>query len=637
MRVAGAPYNYTLVTSVAGLLDARLRHADPGSINRPDLFQRTVTCLIFGQTELQYYLRMSELLGQIERDIRSQPYFQQNFSNDGERFLAWYLRNVLMRTPIQARDDITDGSDDKQIDALIVDDELRRISILQGKFYNYRSVDGEPLREILAAWMQIQNLPALQENCNQRLKVKLEAVAEALQEDYEVVFELITTGSLTEAAKGDLASFQDSLSEFEHPGASISLVDSETLKARWDEAILRELPKLSHTVTLEKGRYLSLEVANFKTVLAALPLEDCLRFPGIREGTLFRRNVRQSLGLTNKVNKGLKQTLNSDNPQYFFLYHNGITALCEELELDAEKAELHLKGLSVVNGCQSLNTILSCSERIRNSEEARVLFRFYEIPQRDLADKISVYTNSQSAVKPRDLRSNDKRVLALKRSYETMYPDGYLVVKRGEERPADRNAEKTLDIVELAKCLMSWHGQRPNIANNENRLFDKHFELLFRSDYPPADILALHKWASVVQKKWDEGSLGLNEALLAAPSYSKFHLLFALQSCFSIASDQGDKIPFPSATLGPIESPDGVMSMAANCYNSALDIAVNEYTEKGKLFSPQNWLKAKDSILKIQGAVRMYMGLLGSMPGGPDLKASLRVPADQFTLRWAAD
>ncbi|MBP7142293.1 MAG: hypothetical protein KBA71_10330 [Opitutaceae bacterium] len=46
-----------------------------------------------------------------------------------------------------------------------------------------------------------------------------------------------------------------------------------------------------------------------------------------------------------------------------------------------------------------------------------------------MADKISIYTNSQSAVKPRDLRSNDKRVSALKRSYENAYGVGGSTLK----------------------------------------------------------------------------------------------------------------------------------------------------------------------------------------------------------------
>ena len=50
---------------------------------------------------------MGELLDRIKRDLHQDTYYGQNFANDGERFLAWYLRNVLLRTPVQARDDIT--------------------------------------------------------------------------------------------------------------------------------------------------------------------------------------------------------------------------------------------------------------------------------------------------------------------------------------------------------------------------------------------------------------------------------------------------------------------------------------------------------------------------------------------------
>ncbi|MEW6213157.1 MAG: AIPR family protein [Acidobacteriota bacterium] len=522
---------------------------------------------------------MNGILNQIRRDIQTDSFYQQNFANDGERFLAWYLRNIYLRTPVQARDDITDGANDKEIDGVIVDDEKRRVLVIQGKFYDQTAVDHAPLHEVLAAWLQIRNLPALQDNCNERLKVKLEAVAVALQDDYDVEFELVTTGRLTQSAQDDLKTFNDTISEFEHPEASIILVDEATLKARWDEAMAKDLPSLSHTFTLEPGKSLSLEVAHFKTVLAAIKLADCLQLPGIREGTLFRKNVRQALGLTNKVNKGLKQTINGENPQYFFLYHNGITALCEKLELVASTNQLVLNGLSIVNGCQSLNTILACSEKAKKAQDAYVLFRFYEIPQRDLADKISVNTNSQSAVKPRDLRSNDKRVLAMKRAYENTYRDGYFITKRGEERPADRDVNRTVDMALLAKLLMTWHCQRPNIAYNENKMFDKYFEQLFHSDYSPSDMLALHQWMRHIDRCWND-SLGLNQALMAAPSYSKFHLLFAIQACFCAASNQVDKVPAPSATEKVLNDPDSVITMAANCYNSALDAAISEYQEK---------------------------------------------------------
>jgi hypothetical protein len=577
---------------------------------------------------------MAEVLDIVKVDLKNDSYYLQNFPNEGQRFLAWYLRNCYNRTSIQSKDDITDGPNDKEFDAVIVDDEKRQIIVIQSKFYA-GSVDHQPLQEILAAWLQIQNLPALQASCNGKLQIKLEAVSAALEDGYEVVFELVTTGQLTTEAKNDLAAFQSTISEFEHPEASVTLVDSEVIRTRWTEAAGKELPKLTHIVALEPGRYLAADIANFKTVVAAVPLADCLKFPGISDGKLFRSNVRQFLGLTNKVSKGMKQTINGENPQYFFFYHNGLTALCEKLSLDTLSHQLKLDGLGIVNGCQSLTTILACSERVKSQPNTRVLVRFYEIPQRDLADKISVYTNSQSAVKPRDLRSNDKRVLALKKAYEGAYPAGYFITKRGEVRPPDRDETLNVEIGTLAKYLMAWHCRRPNIANNENKLFDKYFEQLFKADYSPIDIAGLAFWGQHIEKKWNSG-LPLNEALLASPSNSKFHLFYTIQQFFAAASNQLDKVPAPSATVA-YPHPDRLIEFAANCYNSALEAAVAEYQEKGKIFSPQNWLKAKDSLLKLSAAVNMFMSFMSSMPGGAELKKALVLAPNRFSLRWAAE
>jgi len=68
-------------------------------------------------------------------------YFQQRFANDGQRFVAWYLRNVLFRDMNETRDDITDGSGDKQIDAIVIDDDQALVRIIQGKFIQSGDAD----------------------------------------------------------------------------------------------------------------------------------------------------------------------------------------------------------------------------------------------------------------------------------------------------------------------------------------------------------------------------------------------------------------------------------------------------------------------------------------------------------------
>ncbi len=577
------------------------------------------------------------MLDQIRQEIANDPFYQQNFSNDGERFVAWYLRRVLLRDPNSARDDITDGQNDKQMDAVIVDDENRRVLIIQGKFVADSSVDSEPLREVLGAWVRLQDLQSLQADSNERLKRKLEAVRNALDDEYEVEFELLTTGSLTDGARADLKAFADKLEDFDEFSASLQLVDTEVLQTRLAEAEAQELPSLDHTISIDPLRTLITELASAKTIMTILPLRECLRLPGITDGRLFRKNVRQSLGANNRVNKALRATINGERVKDFFFYHNGVTAICDAVQYDPEKKSLYVKGLSVVNGCQSLSTIFSVSERVRSPEakDASILFRVYEIPDRALADRISINTNSQSAVKPRDLRSNDKVMVGLKRAFETRYADGFFMTKRGEERPAQKDALKTVDCAVLAKMLMAWHCQRPNISYNEKKLFDEYYKTLFHTGYDPAAILTLQTWLNAIDDAWS--NLALNEVLKAGRAYVKFHLLFSVSSIIAATNKHPTRVPDPAATMKAAKQPGDILPLAANCLENAMQSAINQAQISGKVFSPQNWLKTNGSVQGEMLVAGTIAGMLPGFPNGTNLLELLRVPPNMIGDRWSAE
>lgn len=581
----------------------------------------------------------SRILDEIKQD-----FYKHNFPNDGQRFVAWYLRNVHRRDMNQTKNDITDGADDKQIDAIFVDDDKATIYIIQGKFFGAPRVDAEPLRETLSSWVQLKDLVRLQEVANAKLKQKLLEVATALEDDYEICFELIVTAELTNSAKNDLATFQQQMANSDDLPATISLVDQDELRRRYDIAIGEENPLIKHVLPLEDGKWLRMDISGTQAVLAAIQLKDCLGIPGIKDGTLFQKNVRQSLGLSNTVNKGIKNTIYSDMHRDFFFFHNGITAICNKLIVNPNNT-LTLQGLSIVNGCQSLTTILSCSEKVKSLEDTYIMFRFYEIPQRDRADKISISTNSQSAVKPRDLRSNDKRVLNLKKSFEQCFPSGYLVTKRGEDAPADKNKQHILDLSDLGKYLMAWHSQRPNFAYSETKIFDKYFEQLFKREYRPEDAQALNLWMQEIKKGWvSNNPYQLNESLLAMKAYAPFHHLYAVSVCFSIKSNQADRVPRPSKSYELAlnkQMVEPIISLTAACLNNALEVAANEPQPQNRVFSPQNWIKSKSCLSGINAAIRQYMNMLRLMPGGNDMiqryDSCLILPQDDFEYRWAAD
>lgn len=580
----------------------------------------------------------SKILSELNQD-----YYKQNYPNDGQRFVAWYLRNIHNLDTYETKDCITDGAGDKQIDAIYIDNQSSTIYIIQGKFYGGDSVDAEPLREVLSSWIQIKDLAHLQDGANNKLQIKISEMANALEDDYEICFELITTSTLTDAAKRDLEAFQRELAESETLSANLVVVDNETLRFKYDEALNRNRPYINHEFQLESGKYMELTIDGTKAVIVALPLKDCVKIPGIKDGSLFRKNVRQSLGTSNKVNKGIAHTIKKDAGDFFFL-HNGITAICSQMSI--HDGILSVKELNVVNGCQSLSTIYSISEYAKKADNGYIMFRFYEISDSDRADKISTSTNSQSAVKARDLRSNDKAVLAMKKAYELCYTDGYFITKRGEKVDTVKyNTAHIVNLTDLGKQMIAWHSQRPTISYSETKIFDKYFDQLFHREYAPEDVQALHTLFSTLLKKWDKKNpMGLNETLLAMKAYAPYHQLYAISVVFCQINKMNDSVPSPSVALKKLESAgllDTIIETAGSCLNMAMETASSEAVDNGKMFVPQNWIKSKASLKDLRTAIKQYLASLKMMPGGKQvlaqLNSGLMMEKEDFESRWTAD
>ncbi len=582
------------------------------------------------------------MYNKIAGDIKDN-YYLDNFSNDGQRFIAWYLRNIHNLDVVETKECMTDGAGDKQIDAVYIDNQASIIYIIQGKFYSGNQVDATPLREVLSSWVQIKELSKLQDTANERLKVKISEISNAIDDDYDICFELITTSSLTQAAQKDLELFQKELADNDNLSASLILVDSETLRFRYDEALNKSRPFINHEFIVEDNKLMELDLNGTKAVIASIQLKECIKIPGIKDGSLFRKNVRQSLGNNNKVNKSIAQTLCNDVNDFFFL-HNGITAICSKITIDGNC--LSVKEVNVVNGCQSLSTIYSHSETVKKSADGYIMFRFYEIADNDKADKISTSTNSQSAVKARDLRSNDKAVLAIKKAYEQKYTDGYFITKRGEVADSVRyNTSHIINLTDLGKQLIAWHSQRPTNSYSETKIFDKYFNQLFDKNYAPEDIQALNELYKAVFSKWvPDNPMRLNVSLLAMKAYAPYHHLYTISIFFCVVNELPDLVPNPAVALSKLKNADivdTIVDMAGSCLNMAFENASSESHDNKRIFSPQNWIKANGSLKNIRDAVRAQFSTFRYTDDGKlllsKMNSGLSMETKEFSNRWTAD
>ena len=578
---------------------------------------------------------------QIKHDI-AQEYYITNYANDGQRFVAWYLRNIYGLDTFEAKDCITDGAGDKQIDAVYISEQDEAVYIIQGKFSQKAKTDSKPLIEIIAAWTQIKDLQNLQESSSGKLADKISEISSALANDYDLCFELVTTSELTQAAQKDAERFRQELADSETLSASLAVIDVHALERRYSDAISQNGAGISYDFRLEAGRFMEVVIAGKKAVIAVISLRECLNIPGIQDGSLFRRNVRQSLGKNVKVNREIAQSLKKNAGEFFFL-HNGITAICSSLKVDGDT--LHTEGLSVVNGCQSLTTIYGNSETVKQSEDGYIIFRFYEVTENDQTETISTSTNSQNAVKARDLRSNDKYVLAMKKAYEHCYPDGVFITKRGEKPGSGKNKAHVIELGVLGKMLITWHVQNPTRTHLESDIFSTFFNLLFHRRYNPEDIQALNEIYNVIREKWDnknDNPLDLDDALFKQKAYAPYWHLFAVSLLLCHINKQPDMVPAPDAALRVMNAEgvlDDVINLAGTCTNDAFMDSMLAIRAEEKVADPNNWPKSRKSIVALRSAVGKR--LTPSSPADKQyissLKEKLKMSKRDFVPRWGTE
>lgn len=568
----------------------------------------------------------------VAKEIAAQPLFLE-LPNKGQQFVAWYVHRIHGALVLDAIDALTDGANDKQIDGVHIDHDMKRIIVVQGKYYEAGSVTGEAIRECLAAVELLQDLAYLQGVANPKLQKKVNAISAALRDDYELIAEIVTVGNIVKNAREDAYAFQQILNA---KGLEVEIVpvDGRVLEDRYREAAELALPRINHTFSLAKARIFDFEENATRGALAILPLREALDIPGIDNGMLFRKNVRQALNRSTKVNAGLRSTIKSNEIMDFFFYHNGITALCDKLEIDRDLKELRTTGLNVVNGCQPLTTLFNNSEQVRKNEAGSILFRFYEIESRSRADRISTFTNSQNAVKSRDLMSNHPTQLRLKQRIEAIAPEVFWSTKRGDVAPPGK---RHLDSAVYARLAISWDHGMPQLAHSEERLFDRYFNTIFRDEVAPEDVIGLFDGLDAINTAWDDSGFNLRSELRLKRYHAPYHVLAAMAACVALASAQEKRMPCGRilTELSQTNHLRALIDAAASAVEQALEEANEEATAQDGIFSPDNWLKSKPAVQAARNKARGYLKVIRTM--NKDLVAALARPATNFFEPASAD
>jgi hypothetical protein len=176
---------------------------------------------------------------------------------------------------------------------------------------------------------------------------------------------------------------------------------------------------------------------------------------------LFSANLRAYLGSReseSNINNGIKTTAR-EQPNNFYVYNNGITALVLGYELGKRSRRgrrLKIVGISIVNGAQTTGSIANLPERPAN--DLQIAIRFVKANKEAIISNIVRFNNSQNRLQAADFRSTDPNQERLRKEFDEVPEAEYEGGRRGGASDAIKRSKFALPSYTVGQSLAAFHG-----------------------------------------------------------------------------------------------------------------------------------------------------------------------------------
>lgn len=123
---------------------------------------------------------------------------------------------------------------------------------------------------------------------------------------------------------------------------------------------------------------------------------------------IFQQNVRYSLGMrTRSINKLIYDTAvnDSERPKFWY-FNNGITIVCDEIKEATSGKVINLKNAQIINGAQTTYALFEAYQNGKLKDNVEILVKAIEASDKNFIENVTLFTNSQNAIRLRDLLSN---------------------------------------------------------------------------------------------------------------------------------------------------------------------------------------------------------------------------------------
>lgn len=321
------------------------------------------------------------------------------------------------------------------------------------------------------------------------IKSEIDEQKESYENNYSVSVKFVSSADvvLNHDSKAQMTKFQN---EITTSGIDFSFeeINGQNISAMFSSRVVL---KTAIPIKLSGRSYYPLTAK--EGFICRLPVNELIKiYFGFKDGLkdykgygdyLFTDNIRKDLGIERKINQKIYETATDDAASEEFEYfNNGLTILYDEISgaVTGDSPSIYLKGLQVVNGCQTVNTLIRAHNDGKLSESIYITCRFIKrTDDQKFVQSVITYTNSQNAISERDLHSNDPvqyNIQTLLDKYHVFYER-----KLNEFKDVSETA-LIIDALDAAQAYLCCELKRPNKAKQEKRkLFGVLYEEIFDS------------------------------------------------------------------------------------------------------------------------------------------------------------
>ena len=451
------------------------------------------------------------------------------------------LEFLLSLSPEEITDSITDGPDDRGVDAVYIDDRdsSNVIHLFQfkhtPKFSKAKNhFPSNEIDKILSFCADLLNeSDNMHDTCNPVLWKKVQDIWATLERP-DPSFCIHFCGNM----KPMVSTQQDRIKQAVKDYGSFTVLH-HSLDSIVQMFLDKKRPQIDATLQAVDKNYFERTDGNIRGLICTFEATEIVNLiadpddPTEVRRDAFNDNVRIYLTQRNSVNKKIFATALSDKNAEFWYLNNGITLTCDTFSYQPGRRspKIALTNVQIVNGGQTSNALFEAHKK--NPEKVQdvlVLGRIYETRTRDITSEIAEATNSQTPINTRDLHSNDD----VQKKLEESFLDQGLFYERKSRQHSAQSRKKRVDALAAGQAYLAYAEGLPEVAKKDRaRVFRDLYQNIFNEERTTQQLLVpLRLYEAIQARKRDlQSKIRKNEKVDSSLLFlidGGYHVLFAV-------------------------------------------------------------------------------------------------------------